>query len=362
MKRREFMKAKMAGRFRHIFVITLVLTLACNFISGQTPAAPSQPGQQPPPAGLASPPPAMTLIAQVFTPTSAVTHLTTPEDVSPGGNFNYDVESSGTAAEHRAPYGDSYRLNLFERPFTQSVMDYLPELDIVTFRLSQDSNWDYVFIELVGGDMNSQIVVDYGVEIDQDRDGHGDILVWAQPPYTTGWSTNTVRVYTDSNNDTGGASPEKSDAPFPGDGYDTIVFDQGQGNDSDLAWVRLDPHTPSSVQFAFKRTLPGNSFMWGVWADAGLRDPAKFNYNDRFTEAEAGSPEVNEKDYPIKAVSQVDDTCWVPIGFVPNGYEPHLCPPLEPPSTKSAKPTSTPFIIYFNPCLINPELCLPAPP
>jgi hypothetical protein len=336
---------------------TLLITamLACNLPSGvptPVPAAQTAPPVQP-------------QIQTTNTPQAIpISHVLVPPDTQTTGEYNYDVDSSGTAAEHRAPYGDSFNINLFERPFTQKVMDYHPELDIETFRLTADNDFYYVSIQMVSGDMNSEIGVDYGVEIDQNHDGFGDYLIWAHPAYTTTWTTDTVQVYSDTNHDTGGASADKSDAVFNGNGYDSLIFDQGKGEDSDLAWVRLDPRINSAIQFAFKRTLAGSSFMWGVWADAGLKSPSMFNYNDRFKEADAGSPEKSEKYYPINAIYLVDNTCWAAFGFKPGGYEPHLCPPLGPRPTKKPKeqPGPTPFHLYINICLINPEICAPPPP
>ena len=96
--------------------------------------------------------------------------------------------------------------------------------------------------------------------------------------------------------------------------------------------------------------------MWGVWADAGIKDPSKFNYNDRFTLKQAGSPIKSSSDYPIKAIYQVDNTCWAPYGFHPTGYEPHLCPSNAPPSTKRPRtpvaPTPVPDAVILH--------CLPA--
>ena len=293
-----------------------------------------------------------------------INHITTPPDVVPKGSPNYDVDSSGTASENRAPYGDSYNINLFERPFSQSSMTYIPALDIETFSLSQDTTWNYVSLQVNGGDMNDPIGFNYGVEIDTNHDGIGDYLIWANQPYKTVWTTDTLRVYSDPNNDVGGASPEKSDAnattsaPYPGDGYETIVFDKGHGSDPDLAWVRADPSDATIVQFAFKRSLSGNAFMWGVWADGGLKDPSKFNYNDRFTLQQAGSPIKSSSDYPIKAISQVDNSCWAPYGFTPTGFEPHLCPSNTPIATKKAHTPQPPTPIPPVPGLII--ICLPA--
>jgi len=131
-------------------------------------------------------------------------------------------------------------------------MAYIPPLDILTFQLSQDATWDYVSFDLVGGDLNDALNINYGVELDTDHDGYGDFLVWAQPPYTPQWLAETVLVYQDTNHDTGGASAEKSDAVYPGDGYDKLIFERGQGEDPDLAWVRANPQVSTAVQFAFK--------------------------------------------------------------------------------------------------------------
>ena len=291
--------------------------------SGAEAASPAQPGAIPAAAGSATPPP---LVATVM----ASQHVLKPADVGASGVLNYDVESSGTGPEHRAPYGDSYNINLFERPFTPSEMNYLPALDINTFQLSEDANFYYIAVDLIGGDPNDEMGINFGVELDTDHDGYGDYLVWAQPPYGPEWLAETVQVYQDTDHDTGGASAEKSDAVYPGNGYDKLVFDRGQGADIDLAWARANPQVSAAIQIAFKRSLAGSAFMWGVWADAGLRDPALFNYNDRYLEEQAGSPEKSEKYYPIDAVAQVDNTCWPAYGFKPLGYEPHLCPSLEP--------------------------------
>lgn len=305
-----------------------------------------------------------------ITSTPSITHAMKPADVNPTGNLNYDVDSSGTASQHRAPYGDSYNINLFERPFTQKDMTYIPSLDISTFQITSDANFYYVYITLIGNNPNDPANIDYGVEIDKDHDGFGDVLVWAKPPYGIRWTTGGVKVYTDPNHDTGGASPEKSDAnattsaPYPGDGYETMIFNQGQGDDPDLAWVRVDPQNPNVVDFAFKQSLAGSSFMWGVWADAGLKDPGKFNYNDRFTNAQAGSPIGNSQYYPINAIYALDNTCRAAYNFKPSADTPLLCPTTAPPATSAAKSTQPPNIKLpppINICQINPSICQPPP-
>ena len=341
-------------------IVLLATILSCNLPSAAATQPPSTPQAASPavatiPESTASPTSLAATSAPAATSTPSITHTITPADINPKGALNYDVDSSGTAAQHRAPYGDSYNINLFERPFTQKDMTYIPSLDINTFQITSDTSFYYVFINLIGNNPNDPINIDYGVEIDKNHDGFGDVLVWAQPPYTTQWSTNGVKVFTDTNHDTGGASAEKSDAnattvaPYPGNGYETVIFNQGQGDDPDLAWVRIDPKNANVVDFAFKQSLSGPSFMWGVWADAGLKDPSKFNYNDRFTNAQAGSPIASSPFYPINAIYAVDNTCRAVLGFKPTGYEPGLCPPLSPASTKV--PTSVPTPIPTFVCL-----------
>lgn len=256
-----------------------------------------------------------------------VNHILYPADTQTVGEINYDVDSRDTAPEQRAPYGDIYRFNNFERPFTSITMDYLPDADIVKFRLQADPDWYYIFIELGGvNPATGTLEADYGVELDLDLDGIGDYLIWSKPPYTTSWQTDGVSVYEDTNHDSAGLSITRSDAPFNGNGYDKTIFDSGQGEDADLAWVRIDPRSATTIQFAFKKALAGNAFMWGVWADLGLKDPTRFSYNDYFTEEQAGSPEKSETEYyPVKAVHSVDNTCRGAYGFDVTGNEPFLC-------------------------------------
>jgi hypothetical protein len=254
-----------------------------------------------------------------------------PGTTAAAGRPVYDVDSSTTAAEKRAPYGDSYNLNRFERPFLQD-MTYNPNLDIVTFNLSQDESWYYVWVKLVGSDPNDQLGIHYGLELDTNRDGFGDYIIWARPPFSSDWDTSNVQVYADKNQDTGGLSAIKSEASFQGDGYETLIFDGGKGDEPDLAWVRAVSEANATLQFAFKKTLAGSSFMYGVVADGGLKNPGLYDYNDRFNEAEAGSPIRNKTDYPLKALYAVDNTCWEAFGFTSTGYEPKICPKEPPPA------------------------------
>jgi hypothetical protein len=260
------------------------------------------------------------------TPTPAISHSLVPATNIKAGKLINDVVSVDTAAQKRAPYGDSYDVNRFERPFLQD-MTYVADLDIVSFNLAYDEKFYYVSIELVGTNPNNDLGIDYGVELDTNADGFGDMIIIAHPPYNVDWSTDNVQIVEDTNRDTGGLSAEKSDAPLPGDGYDQIIYDGGRGadDDPDQAWARVNAGNKATVQFAFKKSWIGSRFMYGVIADGGLKSVADLDYVDRFTEEEAGSPVRDQKNYPLKKLYGVDNVCREVFGFTGTGQEPQRC-------------------------------------
>jgi hypothetical protein len=251
--------------------------------------------------------------------------------------MTHDTPSQGTGPEGRAPYGDSYKFNRLERPFLQEDMRYISDLDIDKFGLSQDESWYYISIILIGSNPNNSLEIYYGVELDLDADGFGDYILWAHPPYTASWDTSSVQIFQDSDHDTGGLRSSHSDAVLNGNGYDRLIFDgeAGANDDPDLAWVRLDEGLPATVQFAFKKSLAGTSFTYGVIADAGLKDISKFDYNDRFTEADAGSSVRDNQYYPLGLLSAVDNSCWEPYDLETT-INAKLCPALVQPTQNSS--------------------------
>ncbi|MGD0878859.1 MAG: hypothetical protein ABSA01_12020 [Anaerolineales bacterium] len=50
-----------------------------------------------------------------------------------------DSNSSTTASAHRANGGENFNIDLFERPFSSTSMDYFPDLDITGARLIRDT-------------------------------------------------------------------------------------------------------------------------------------------------------------------------------------------------------------------------------
>jgi hypothetical protein len=265
-------------------------------------------------------------------PTNTVVHLTMPGNPSGTTRFLTDTDTKPYAPQKKAIGGDEYPNNRWERPFTPEEMDYLPDIDIVRGEMRTENPWFYITIFL--SDIRPEGVghTRYGVEIDTDRDGRGDYLIWGISPPDSDWTTDGVEVWKDTNNDVGGPMPMVSNATadagwLEGDGYDQKLFDGGQGADPDMAWIR-QLEGGKKIQLAFKQTvLEGmTSFLWSVLADGGVQDEAWFDYNDRFTQAEAGSPlPVQTALYPVKEVYALDSTCRDAYGFTPTGTEPGLC-------------------------------------
>jgi hypothetical protein len=238
--------------------------------------------------------------------------------------------------------GDDFAHNQYERPLDKALA-YRPDLDIITAALHLDSQWYYVTITLNGTDTGKQTLdANYGVELDVNIDGRGDYVIWAQPPFTTTWSRENVTVYGTTTNLVGGPTPLLSDAPWTGKTYDKILFDAKTTPEVNAAWVRVAPEDPKTLQIAFSPDIIQKPvrFLWGAWADDGIKDPAKFDYNDLFTKKEAGSPYKWDPDYPPKALFAVDNTCRAPYGFKPNGSLPGLCE-LQPTPGPQQKPGPT---------------------
>ncbi|MEW6029055.1 MAG: hypothetical protein AB1554_06170 [Chloroflexota bacterium] len=241
-----------------------------------------------------------------------------------------DETSAASAAARTVGGGDDYFRNLYERPFTAVTMEeYYPDVDIRRAELAITADWVFVNIELVGAQNASRLLGNYGLELDLNADGRGDYLIYTAAP-STEWAFDSVRAWTDGDTDVGNGAALESDPPQVGNGYETLVFDQGKGEKPDLAWARINPDDPKEVQIAFKFDLLGRRdpvFMWTAWASRDLFKPAWFDYNDHFTQSQAGSPDKSDiANYPINAIAALDNTCRGWIGFEPTGFEVGICP------------------------------------
>ncbi len=85
----------------------------------------------------------------------------------------------------------------------------------------------------------------------------------------------------------GAAEPMKPDEQTEGDGYEVLLFDEGVGDDADLAWVRLSPDMSVKIEMAFKLDLVDIGeeyyfFLWGAWAFVDDAHPDWFDHHDKF--------------------------------------------------------------------------------
>lgn len=218
--------------------------------------------------------------------------------------------------------GDRFTFNRFERPFSSRTSAYYADLDIVSLSVLMDQEWVVGRIRLEELPDSSE-KDRFAMELDVDRDNRGDFLIITTLPASTEWSTATVRVYEDRNNDVGGVLPGVTDeSAVRGDGFETQIS-------NDFAAARLSPTRPETVEISFPRSLlpsPGQ-FLVSFWAGRELLEPSTAYLNDWFTQAEAGATDPSMSYYRVKAVAEIDNTCRIAVGFAPAGTEVNLCTP-----------------------------------
>lgn len=319
----------------HLVMLFISLLIgACNLGVKTTEAPPA----------TAAPPttaPAMDTAPVPATPT-VVTHKIFPGEFpkEPSGSVG-DQDSSVTAPEKRAPGGDRFTFSQFERPFNAQTMDmYYPQIDILEGSVFEDETWVYAALKLKGDEASRELNGRYGLELDLNLDGGGDWLILVSNPSSTDWTTDGVEVWFDTDDDVGGKVPTATDsAPVAENGYETLEFGAGVGDDPDFAWARVSSDDPSIVQFAIKKDILQGSkrFLAGFWSGNEDLDPSLFEYSDNFTHEQAGAALTElENFYPIKELSELDNTCRMAVGFQATGKEPGLCPlPLPPGAPES---------------------------
>lgn len=214
----------------------------------------------------------------------------------------------------------------FERPANAVNGDYIAALDIIRANMGSNQSWMFGKIELYNtalGNLPGDLVV--GFEIDTEINSRGNFLILASGLNSTEWSTSGVQVWQDQNGDVGGSKPQSPDGKV-GDGYETLVFDSGRGEDPDLAWVRVSPTDGASIEFAFKNTLlPSNQvFAWWAWTAQGNLDPAKMEFVDSLSEID---------------LWRIDNTCsWIYNGR-PTNILTNICDFVMPTAIPSPTPT-----------------------
>jgi hypothetical protein len=224
------------------------------------------------------------------TPMPAIQHKTTPENpvyvqrLPDECNTGFNYKPVGFQV--RSPC-DNWGTNLLERPVSADMGLFYPYIDILTAQVGKSGDWYYASIDVFGARIaDDGVPVTYFFELDINQDGRGDLLLAVTNLSDANWTVNGVRAWRDLNNDVGGTTAVRADSQ-PGDGYETLIFDQGQGDDSDLVWARHNPNRLEQIEFAFKPDILDGaiSFMWWAGAMRGNFYPGDFDLVDSQNEA-----------------------------------------------------------------------------
>lgn len=262
-----------------LFTLLALLLSSCNLPTGaiEEPTAESAPI-----AATSTPSPTETPAPEV------ISHLVQPINSTLANNqlipdCDTGIRSQPERPDIRQPC-DVWARNYLERPANRELNQYYPNLDILRAQMGQDSEWYYAWIKLY----ETAVVYDpyattYAFEFDLDFDARGDILILVAglPINNADWTTDGVQVWADTNKDVGGSTPAEPDGQ-PGNGYETLIFDGGKGDDPDLAWARRSPTAANQIEFAFKPTAVNNAatFSWMAWAFRSDLTPAQFDFQD----------------------------------------------------------------------------------
>ncbi|MBI9051580.1 MAG: hypothetical protein JEZ00_19305 [Anaerolineaceae bacterium] len=274
-----------------------------------------------------------------------ITHVMKPTYGDGKAQTIHDQVSDKTAPEKRAYGGDEFANGRYERPFLAENMEYLPYIDIVRTDMYRDEDdvWAYVTIEVVNSPSYAgEKELHYAIELDENLDGRGDMIILVNTPENNKWTTAGVQIWQDINASIGDKTPIRPDVEGSSDGYEMMIFDEGIGEDADLAWVRKSDESNEKIEIAFKLNLvpiedEAHIFLWGAWAFVGDPHLDWFDHNDSLSLEEAGSPIIEDDNYPLNQFEAADNTCRGLSGAVPSGNLPGMCP-YKPPTTSGGTP------------------------
>jgi hypothetical protein len=230
-------------------------------------------------------------------------------------------------------YGcDNWEINRYERPFNALSQDeYYPDLDIQNAYFGRDSDWYYLRIILFDPQPATEYLAGtYAIEMDLNVDGRGDLLVMVSEPGKEAgekWSSHGVQIWADSNNDVGGEHPNIPEELDLADGYDTLLFDQGVGDDPNGAWARVFMTRSAYVELAFKNHYLKEdiAFKWWVWSGYEAYSPDLFELHDFYSLEKAGVPHTGMEFFPVNEIFALDSSCPNMWGAKPNLAELDYC-------------------------------------
>jgi hypothetical protein len=330
LRKKVFFKAKKMVRSNHTYkplmIACLVVSTSCSPILTQRdqkaaiPPVPTVDPESQKETPLSKP------VAKI-TPVSGVPKADTrPGEPQGSAQIIHDQTCASTAQNKRAPGGDEYTIGRFERPFDRE-MKYLPALDIVRAELTRPlDGWVYFKIILEAIPAPSPTV--YGIELDLNIDGRGDYLIQAAAPTSSEWAESGIKMWWDSDGDVGGQVINRSDPMGnKGSGFESLKINSDAKKNPGQIWSRF---LDKGLEIAVKEDLIGGKqgkFTWKPYTDGNPFPPSQYDLNDYYLLPQAGSPIFGERDYPLKAVFALDNTCRGLSGLKPSGSEQGVCPP-----------------------------------
>jgi len=307
-------------------ILTFVVLLGASCAGGAEPTQP--PTNTPTPIPTNTPTP-------TTDPYKAVVHL-----VEPGNPVYFPDQSAYDCNTGKyTPVGspavvgvgcNRWESNLLEIPQNALGDTYFPHIDIIKQQMGEDETWFFARYFTYASENSSPLMnASYGMEIDFEMNDQGDLFLFVMDPSTFDpgvWSVEGVQVWQDANEDVGAETILYADEENTGDGYETLLFDQGLGNDPDFAWARLSSEYPGVIEFAIKKDIlsldvQDEVFSWWGWASQDVLQPGIFDYVDTYADGE---------------VFQLENTCrWV--YNAPPFDLPNICPYLKPTPEKAPK-------------------------
>lgn len=243
----------------------------------------------------------------------------------PGNNDNkryWDIDAGA----------DSYQNEYYERPTVKgykaisplgggsaryAVDEYFANLDIVSAQFGYDSQYMYFRIDLydrykgTSDGVNTPELLDYeyGVRFSSDPDGRFGYLARAIQPeskHGTTFGLESNFLWQDSDGDVGGRglingaassgrSVTKEDEPLEESGPNGDLNGYNSEIKSPLLYSRIDPNDNTAVEIALDYLALGLDPSSILYLDfqaikGDPEDPAKYFWNDKYDQSEAGSP------------------------------------------------------------------------
>jgi hypothetical protein len=216
---------------------------------------------------------------------------------------------------------DAWFINQYERPFTSGDMVYLPYIDIVEVGIKKTKEWTLFEITAAAPSELEQVYI--SVEVDLDLDNRSDLLILTRAVEEEAWNDLQITILTDQDNDAGGYKPRLAEPYHPS----WTGFDEPLGEDlSQAVFVRRSPNEDNVYQIAVSnRFLDSDQFAWRAWLEGEIFHPGWYDYNDRYSFEEAGSPYTYSEVFPIQEISAMDNTCVHLFGAVLSQASPGYC-------------------------------------